>query len=137
MRKLMALAAALCVACGGEPGGPAPVGAAVAGTYVLRTANGRPVPYTMDTFLGAVEVVSGTITLTADGTYTESGVLRITPRGGTPAQQTLQSRGTYRVDAQSLQVTPVEGQTPGTFTVEGGAITRIEPTLGATLVYQR
>ena len=66
---------AIAIACGGDAAGPAvdPVG-----DYALVAYDGHPLPYLYTSDVaGTVEVVAGTETLGADGSYSENWTMRV------------------------------------------------------------
>jgi hypothetical protein len=143
MRRLVAAAVLLVLSAGCTQGFPdAPIGgggsigsggsnASIAGTYSLRTINGQPLPYTYRTSgADTYQVVSGTITLAADGTWTETQTERQTI-GGVVTSPSFSDNGTYAVTGSAITFTSVASGTPltsqgtigsGQMTMQGQAL---------------
>lgn len=97
-------------ACGGDKStGPV----AVEGSYTLRTVNGQPLPGVVYQEPGyKLEVVSATLTLNADASFTDSGTWR-------------ETNGTTVTTSSSTDV--------GTWTRNGNSFTLVYPATGGTL----
>ena len=132
------LALALLIACGGDDStGPR----SIAGSYVLRSINGDPVPilaYEEPDY--KVEIVSGNVVLDADGSFTDTHVLRETD-GATITVATIPCTGTWTQSGNSLLLSEdvsndcgveagVEWDGSNTLTVDWGF-------LGIEAVYRR
>jgi hypothetical protein len=138
MRKaflsLLAAAVAVTTACGGDSStGPA---VDVAGTYSLQTVNSKPLPFTVfDDGTEKIEVLSDSYTLTATGTYTNQTVVRTTT-GGTSSNETLTADGTYKQTGNSVTLTDSADATDQiTGTVNASSMTiNVQ---GLVLVYSR
>ena len=104
MRQITALAALVLLAACGD-GGTEPVDPRVeaAGIYTLTAVNNAPLPALYDQDPEArIEFTSGTFTLRADGSYTESLTLRVTYTNGDPAQNVpLVENGTFTLVGSS------------------------------------
>lgn len=97
--------------------------AELAGSYTLRTVNGGVLPAVIQTAIGTlpkIEILSDSITVLADGTWSGVESFRITT-GTTVETQTVSSGGTYTVNG-SL-VTFRDSSDPSVFTasVSGNA----------------
>ena len=109
-------------ACGDdEPSGP---GASVAGTYNLSTVNGDPIPSTVYEgsdlgFYYKVEVVSGVLTLRANGTFDDVTTIRETEGTSAPESSVVQASGTFVRAGNTLTLTEQESGEPYTLTVQG------------------
>ena len=105
-------------ACGGDdevdPAGP---GADIAGTYTLRTVNGQNVPATVyeGSDLGVqakVEVLSGSLVLAANQSFTNVTTIRQTIGTGSSSTSDAAASGTYTRNGSTLTLTdPVRAQT--------------------------
>jgi len=114
MRRRFALAAALLVtaalaACDEDTGLPlainspssTPSGAA-AGTYVLRTVDGDPLPISVEGLeVDQVELVADAFILGADGRFVHNFVLRITDHGVVTLEE-HNDPGNWRADGTSI-----------------------------------
>lgn len=117
MRHLMAVAALVLLAACGD-GGTEPVDprVAAAGVYTLTAVNDGPLPglYYEDEVLRA-DFTSGTFTVRADGSYTESITVRVTYKNGDPTETIpFVENGTYTLvgTGATFSVPPSGGQ-PG------------------------
>jgi hypothetical protein len=99
--SVLLMAPLLLVACNGEAGplDPAPA----VGAYTLYQINRATPPLIVDEVAtGQVEVLGGSLTLRSDRSYTETGDVRIVPRGGPPgAPQTNSVSGSFRLILQN------------------------------------
>jgi hypothetical protein len=67
-----------------------------AGTYTLLSVNGVNVPaVTADNAVLKTEILSGTLVINADGTFSETRAGRITPAGGAPQNVPSTQAGTW------------------------------------------
>ena len=128
-----ALLGLLLAACGGDKSsGPS----GHAGTYTLRTVNGSNVPFTMVSIVvgGSVyklEVLSGSITLNADGTFSQTATFRETD-GTDVTTESYPTSGTYTLSGTALTLNSSDGESLGG-SLSGGAITFVESDEGQTL----
>src|ERR1041384_7488815 len=92
---MIAMVAAVPAACGDSVTGPA---RGHEGTYVLERVNGATLPYLAEQ-VGTyrLDIVGGTLTLRADGTYSGAVVSRET-NDGSPVTANRPSTGTFTVD---------------------------------------
>ena len=105
-RYLAALALAL-AACGGSDKSTGP-GGTLEGTYALKTINGRALPAVVFQIPDdKVEITSGSVTMNANNSFSETVTLRETITGS------------------PVEETPIT--CPGTYTRSGSAITFSEP----------
>ena len=95
MRRIFgALLLALAVACNGDTAS-APT-RTLSGNYLLRTANGIPVPgVASQDASGVYEVLRGRIVLRSDFTFVDSLSDRFTPTGGSPQPGLDVREGSY------------------------------------------
>ena len=103
-------ASVLAAACGGDDG-PTGRATAVTGTYTLRTANGAPLPALLEDTPARLEVLSGSLTLDADHTFTNQQRIRTTENG---------------------VATIRDVRLAGTYTVQGAMLTLVDPQAGST-----
>lgn len=139
MRRLFLLVAALLFtvtlsACGDDDK-TGPGSASIAGTYTLRTVDGKSVPYTyVEDGADRYEVLSETLVVAEGGTFTSRTSLRSTVAGVTRTR-VLAGDGTYTRAGTALVLNFAADQTTGTGTLVNGTITiAIE---GLTLVYRK
>jgi hypothetical protein len=102
---LVLLLATLCAACESTPTEPQ---ALTAGTYILRTVNANALPFTiLNNSVERVEIVRGSITLRANGTFTDEMHYRVTPVGGQPVPEADIINGTFaHYDGGRVQFIP-------------------------------
>jgi hypothetical protein len=141
MRPLLpvfAVAAGLALAaCGGNATAPqsTPVG-----NYVLVTVNGKPLPQLVArTASGDLEVVSATLVLRGDQTYTTSYLYRPVASPANTISQT--AAGTWRVSGATVTTLP-DGSSPSsvnTMRWEDPTLTLVDATAAvpATLVFRK
>lgn len=142
MRQITALAALVLLAACGD-GGTEPVDprAEAAGTYALSAVNNGSLPVLyLEDAEERVEFTGGTFTLRADGSYTETLILRVTYANGAPDEDVpLVENGTFTLvgSAATFSVPPSGGNEGYSYT---GAIADgvLSYTAGAfTLRYQK
>jgi hypothetical protein len=78
----------------------------ITGTYLLRSVNGDPLPYTL--FEGGgfkSEIVSSQLVLNAGGTWTQVAQIRDTESGSAPVTTPENSSGTYVRNGRTLVLT--------------------------------
>lgn len=103
---------ALGVACA-EPNAPDSASLALAGTYILETVNGTPLPFLKEqSDTGRIEVVVGVLTLRPDRTYHGEIIEELTGAQETDSLRKV-SDGTFSISANVL-----------TFKESGGAVHR-------------
>lgn len=124
MRRLLvmtyAFATVLLAGCGSD-GSTAPTQASIAGTWNLSTINGSPLPYVLQASGPKIEILSDKIVASANGTFTESTVVRLTD-GATVSTTTIPDAGTYTLNGTAAVFTFTDGST-GTGTVSGTTFT--------------
>lgn len=82
--------------CGGDDGGDSSGPTNIAGTYILRTYNNGALPATVFEQPGyKIEILSGRITLNANGTYSEAASIRQTINGTAQAPEPHDGNGTW------------------------------------------
>jgi hypothetical protein len=117
----------LAAGCDGDPSGPARP--SIQGAYTLQSLNGDPVPalileWTEPNDEGVdeayrFEIASATLTLTNDGRFTTTGILRtVNVTRQTVDDVESHNDGTYVVSGGTLTLTPRDGA-PATATVQG------------------
>lgn len=135
MRRLLSLtftlAAVFLASCGSDGGTTAPTSSSIAGTWNLTTINGSPLPFVVQATNPKVEVLSDQLVVNANGTFTETGQLRLT-QGGTVVNQAVVGAGTYTLDGTAASFRWSDGST-GTATVSGRTATVAEA--GYSYVY--
>ena len=115
-----AFATALLAGCGSDTA-TAPTQASVAGTWNLSTVNGSPLPFVLQAANPKLELVSDQFVVSANGTFTESTVARVTD-GGTVSTTTIPDAGTYTLNGTAATFTFSDGSS-GTATVSGNTFT--------------
>jgi hypothetical protein len=124
------------LACGSSttptgPGGPTspstptttgPTLTSMAGVWTLVTVNGNAVPAVVGQ-VGSdrVEIVSDALTLTATGTFTENGQVRLTTGGRTQTDPVAET-GTFTIDGNTVNFVGTGG-VRRTATVNGNTMT--------------
>jgi len=102
----------------------------IAGVYTLSTVNGQKVPATISHEGATLRILSGTFTITPEGTCS-SRMIFIPPSG---RQATVETTATYTVEGQKLDMQwKNAGRTTGT--VEGNTFTMNNE--GMVLAYQK
>jgi len=124
-------------ACNGsDSSGPAPG----VGNYTLIKVNGNNVPVT--TTVGpplTQEITSGTLTLNANGTFTETRQGKITPTGGATSPITATSTGTWSLNNAGVitfSIPGSQGQVASTFNATLAGVLITYTTSGTTFTYQ-
>jgi hypothetical protein len=105
----------------------------VAGYYILKTVNGEPVPTTV-TESGSykLEILSGSFTIDATGTYSSAGLYRET-EGGESQQFYAYSGGTW--ERSGTTITFTEGEVTLEGSLESNVLTIDES--GVEAVFER
>jgi hypothetical protein len=137
MRKLASLALFLFVGACGDNLPVAPLSDA-AGTYTLRSVDGSPLPFV---YLAAAgykdEIMSGTVTLSADGRFRDETLYRRT-RDGVVSLSTVALEGTWSLRGDFVTFNPEARATPGrayTMRLSGPRLTLVE--VGLTSIFER
>lgn len=138
MRKLLGvLLLAVAAACNNDSTGPG--NGAVAGNYVLRSANGLPIPaIASQDANGTYEVLRGRIVLNSDFSFVDSLSDRFTPTGGVPQPRIDVRQGTYVQTGNNITLSMISGGTLSTYYVtwtDARTLVYAEP--GLSLIYQK
>jgi hypothetical protein len=136
MRKLIVGVLALAVlACGGDKS--TSPRATVVGTYTLQTVNGQNLPVTF--FQNAEEkdeILSGTVSLNSDGTFTDKSNIRVTITGRNPQTFPFDFAGRYTLNGNNVTFTVT--QSGDTYSMAwDGANQLTQAEVGFTLIYQK
>lgn len=116
LRACLLLLATACASASGTPG------AALAGDYTVESVNDRPLPARLREYpSGHSELVSGGLTLRADGTFLETGAVRLIT-GGVANTNTQTATGTYTVDGSRLTLRYERDGRTVTGAVDGGKL---------------
>lgn len=83
IRRLVALLALVTLGACGSDSGTGVSSTNIEGTYSLRTVNGSPLPYTVQSGNNGVTLTSDVITIAGNGTWTEAILYRQTVNGVT------------------------------------------------------
>jgi hypothetical protein len=140
MRKLLMAGLALSLLACDDDDDPAGPEDSVAGTYALLSISSQTVPTTV--FQDAttqIEVLSGSITLTATNTWTGTISTRTTTNG-VPLEETLNASGTFTVSGSSITFTDASDSSTFTATRNGDTLTAtLEIIVGtsAPVVFER
>lgn len=116
-------------ACAGAP----PRAPAHVGTYMLESVDGRPIPADVD----GQRIVSGEITLSADGTWALTARNIRQRDAGVRDTTVFLNRGMYTLDGASVTLSSqnTEDKIPGKATLEGATLTSRDD--GHISVYRR
>jgi hypothetical protein len=133
-RQLAALVLiALAAACGSDS--TTSPEAEVAGTYTLRTINGAPLPFTLGTAGSATFVlVSSTVTLKADGTFTGSTTATETT-GSSSTTSTESGSGTWTRSGTTISLRDSVDGGITTAQYADGSLTLVDT--GFTMVFRK
>lgn len=117
---------------------PAVLQQPVAGTYVLESIGGAPLPWTD---ADGEQVLAGSVVLSSDGTFTQSVTIRTYDERGDPSDGTETGSGTYSISNGTATFTVVD-PADGTVATYGMAYSRAAGTLtfgsgSAAMVYRR
>lgn len=113
-RYIMALAVLGLAACGGSDSTAPDPGQAAVGSYTLSQVNGTNVPmvYYQNT-AGHVDITSGTISLRADHSFTETVNITTVYTSGGSQPTTAVTNGTFSVTGTQVTFTvPAQGTDP-------------------------
>jgi hypothetical protein len=137
MRKVLAvatLALTMVTACGDSTG---PDGEAnISGTYTLRTVNGQNLPFPL-LVVGTtyrLEVTASTVSINANGTFTQSATLREV-NGTNTTTETESATGTWTRTNNAISFRDSADGTVFTGSLSGNTITLVDE--GMTLVFQK
>ena len=83
MRKLLAVLALVAVAACGGDSGTNPNSDSIEGTYSLRTINGSPLPFTVQSGTYSYTIKTDVITIASNGSWTETYTYTETANGQT------------------------------------------------------
>ena len=123
MRRLFTLFALVTLAaCGGDTS-TGPPDASAAGTWTLKSYNGKAVPYTVTVGEDKVELLSGSLVLTPPNSYKFSLTYRYT-EAGTVTTETQMSAGTYTTSGSTVTFQPSSAGDPASIgTISGNTLT--------------
>lgn len=129
MRLLATLLLALAAACASMGRGSG----SLAGRYLLREVNARPLPAASPTEAG-VTLDAGALVLEAGARYT----LELTARTASdPAPRAVTAAGTYAVRGDTLALSPVGGGDVRFHLVRDGAALRLRDEAGNEMTFAR
>ena len=137
MKTLFVIAVVVAAAIGcSDSSGPKQVVMAEAGTYTLTAVNGEPLPaIVLQTDQLTGEIVSGSIVIRSDSTFTETREARITS-GGVVSPTNGTTNGTFSISAGTATFR-VPGSTPITYTGTFSSGTLTATVQGTVLKYVR
>jgi hypothetical protein len=106
---LSLLAVGALLGCSRDGTGPAQP--TIEGTYTLQTIDGRAMPLVMwEDSQERLELLSGSVTLRADGTWSDTHDVRFTDKATTVAEtEAFDDRGTYTVTTGNVRLVSVDG----------------------------
>jgi hypothetical protein len=117
---LLASVVAAALACSKSSTSPS---ASIAGTYVLATVNGESLPAIVTNAGDTAVVVTDTLALTANLTYTRHVVDTLRSQGSAPSLYSHESSGTYTNTGTSITFTDAVTDGSATGTIDNGVIT--------------
>ena len=110
-------------ACGHDGVGPSPPSSTIAGTYDLTTVDGQVLPFTaLDLGAYQAKLVSGTLRLSTDGTYSFQFSIRIEDSGNVRTAADSDS-GLWNVNDNAVTLASTQGDISRTGTVSGTVMT--------------
>jgi hypothetical protein len=135
MRRLLSLTLALAlIACGDDDSTSVPTNASVAGTWNLQTVNGSALPFTLSASSPKIELLSSSVNVTANGTWTSTTQTRTTIGTQATTASSTQS-GTYTLSGSAVSIRSTDGTTVQAGSVSGNTLTLAQT--GLTFVYQK
>jgi hypothetical protein len=130
---LIAVVAFVVTACSGESTSP-DVGKV--GTYTLIAVNGGSLPaVTTDNASIKTELLSGTLVISSDGTFSETRNGRVTLGGASPSPFTATQAGTWAESGGIMTVTTGTVSNPATFSGTWTPHVIVYTSSGLTLTY--
>jgi hypothetical protein len=124
MRRVLLFAIAFMVAaCGHETTGPSPTRSSIPGTYNLTMVDGHVLPFVaLDLGAYRITIVSGTLVLRSDGTYSFE-VGHRTDDSGNVRTGTDTDVGLWNAEDDAISLASTKDVVPRTGVVAGNAIT--------------
>jgi hypothetical protein len=108
---------------------------AIVGTYTLASVNGDPVPSTLIQVPDyRLEIVSGTLTVRDNNTWTETASIRET-EGTTVTTSTTTVQGTYSINGNTATFTDSDGDSLTSTFSGGDTLTTTESAEGFTITF--
>jgi len=130
---LVAVMAVIVTACAGESTSP-DIGKV--GTYTLMAVNGGTLPVvTTDNATIKTEILSGTLVINSDGTFSETRQGRVTLAGGSPSPITATQAGTWVESGGVMTFSTGTVANPVTFTGTWTPHVIVYTQSGLTLTY--
>jgi hypothetical protein len=110
-------------ACGRDTTGPSPTPSRIPGTYTLTMVDGQTLPFTaLEVGAYRVRLVSGTLVLRSDGTYSLDIGIRVDDSGNVRTE-TEADAGLWNVKDDALTLASTQGTISRTGVVSGDVIT--------------
>jgi hypothetical protein len=129
----LTLALATLSACGID-GSTTPAGAVIAGNYRLATIDGQALPWIRPGSTPQTSVVSGTLQVQKDGSFTDTRVTRTVSTGAT---QTIETTGNFTIGGSVLGYTRSDGTMGvGSVRIAGASIGISVEWTGGNFAYQ-
>jgi hypothetical protein len=123
MRKLVALIAFVAAAgCGSDKATNA-VSGSIAGTYSVKSVDGNPMPYTVQSGSSSATLTSDVLTVADDGTWNETYAFTMTVNG-TTTNQSVGDGGTWTRSGSAVSFySNLNAATVYTGSITGGGFT--------------
>jgi hypothetical protein len=126
------LATTLLAGCGSDTStGPRQT---IVGTWSLQSINGAALPYVAQTDVGTIEILGDRIVVSADGTFTDALVVRVTSNTNV-VTSTINDTGNYTVNGTAVEFVFASDNTSGTAALSGDNFTFADG--GVSWAYQR
>lgn len=126
------LATTLLAGCGSDTStGPRQT---IVGTWNLQSINGAALPYVAQTDVGTIEILGDRIVVSADGTFTDALVVRVTSNTNV-VTSTINDTGNYTVNGTAVEFVFASDSTSGTAALSGDNFTFADG--GVSWAYQR
>lgn len=121
-KSLLVLSLALLAACGGDSA-TSPTSQSLAGTYTMRTVNGSPLPFVVQSGTTKITITADVMTVADGGTWSETGAFTLTVNGSSTSQ-VISDGGTFvRAGATVSFLNGNQTAYTGSFTGSGFTLT--------------
>ena len=106
----------------------------IVGTWNLQSINGASLPYVAQTDVGTIEILGDRIVVSADHTFTDALVVRVTSNTNV-VTSTINDTGSYTVNGTAVEFVFDSDNTSGTAALSGDSFTFADG--GVSWAYQR